>query len=156
MVAAAVHSATVNTPKAAQPVSGAAAAWVIALGIAAIAAYWIYSCQAPTPNAKPSPEAVAPTTVKVGDIGVLRDPQGFEHVVLFVDKDDYNAAAKAAGVDPEGWKEIVRRKATIVPNGTKARKIDFTFLGGSVQVRLMEGPNTGLAGWVAKDCLQLQ
>jgi hypothetical protein len=121
--------------------------------------YSVYSCSqavsAPTPAAA-TPAAPTTPTIALGDVGVLRGLGNTPAVILFANRDDFDAVEKAAAAkDSDGYRMISLSKGVQVPSGTKARKVDSAFLGG-IQVRVTEGPQSGFAGWTFKGSLQPQ
>jgi len=103
--------------------------------------------------AEPAPMA-APTIVTVGTVGTLRGLGGTAIVMLFEDRAGVEAVVKASVAhDDIGWRQVVQAKAIVVPAGAKALKLDWSFASSGAQVRVVDGPKAGIAGWTFGECL---
>jgi hypothetical protein len=96
----------------------------------------------------------AAAALHLGDVGVLHSLEGLPTVMLFDNRDDFDAVTRATNAkDEAAYKQLVRSRATFVPVGTKAREVEAV-LQGSVRVQLVDGPRPGFTGWTFSSCLQ--
>lgn len=74
-----------------------------------------------------------------------------ESVILFTSKQAYDAAIKArAAKDDHGFQLAMSQGFVSVAAGTRVHVIDVS-VTGSLQVRVLEGPNRGQAGYTIRE-----
>jgi hypothetical protein len=90
-------------------------------------------------------------SLDVGDRGIVGMGKGL--TVLGATNDDYVAMLKAMDIqDRQGEMNLLMTgQAFIVKDGTKVLVIDQSGWNSTRQVRILNGPSRGLAGWVGKD-----
>ena len=106
----------------------------------------------PTNTPRPTNTPLPPSPKMGGEARVQID--GSEIVPLAADEAAFDAFTRAATRnDTFGINDLIQAgKLFTVPTGTKVLVIDMGgFLGSRLQVRVLEGPRTGRAGWVATE-----
>ena len=91
-----------------------------------------------------------PSTVGVGGDGILR-MDGSGAILLAIDPASYDALVSASVArDSMGVTQLITAGRVFqCPQGTRVRVIDRAMYRR--KVRIMNGPQTGLAGWVSSD-----
>ncbi len=103
------------------------------------------------PAQEPAATPVTPVNDRPVGSCVIRIPgKPDANVPLFESEADYDDWGKAAANDDtHGQQQAFRRSGFWVRPGTKCKRIGGGFL--SAQVRVLEGPHEGKAGWLATE-----
>jgi hypothetical protein len=125
--------------------------WILALclGVPCLSMYVLALFRNDTSQSQQIPSG----TSEVGStVQLISQPN--QVVYVGVDYSDLDALTKAiAAKDPEGVSELLESGRVFrVPNGTKARLLEVSFLAR--KVRILEGPHRSKAGWIETEFVQ--
>lgn len=108
----------------------------------------------PDPQSSSRTNSPGAATLETGDIVVLRWADSNTNGFLAVDDEAWDQMFEAINAKDEiGLQALVLNGAVYnVRSGTKARILDIAF--ANYKVRLQDGPNAGIAGWVVREFVQ--